>query len=157
MFSKIVHYPRSDLPHSTSYAINPPQILISDSLSIYIYIYIYPRNISISYSITKNIMLGLVQPCDTSVYMYIFNVARRTRTPFTFHYAERLTKQKERGIPFCCQLRRRGHRRAPRDSCSIISMSFDLDIGISTANYYSLLSYVGFLCPFQLLIVYTYR
>lgn len=72
--------------------LNLPQILIS--LSLYICIYIYPRNISISYSITKNIMRGLAQPCDTSVYMYIFNVARRTRTPFTFHYGERLTKQR---------------------------------------------------------------
>lgn len=129
------------------------------SLSLSTYISIYLRNISISYSITKNIMRGLIQPCDTSVYMYIFNVASH-KDPFHFPLWRTINKTRgvgsgRGGIPFCCQLRprRRPPPRAPRDSCSIISMSFDLDIGTSTANYYSLLSYAGFLCPFQLLII----
>lgn len=44
-------------------------------------------------------MRGLAAPRDTTVYTYIFNVTSRlvTRTPFSFHYGERLTKQ---GIPF---------------------------------------------------------
>ena len=74
------------------------------------------------------------------LYMYIFNVTSRLANEDPFQFPLWRTINKTGGSPLLSTSTTETTA-TPRDSCPIISMSFDLDIPTPATNYYSLLSY----------------